>query len=92
MSEEVDAKIRDQIKGGSFPIRMKPDDWTSGEINWLFDVIAPDQKTTIDVIANFKQVVKNGDLRMHPVVGRLVDEEILKKMGAGRESKEEVSQ
>ena len=83
VSEEVDAKIRDQIKGGSFPIRLKPDDWTSGEINWLFDVIAPDQKTTADVIANFKQVVKGGDLRLHPVVARLVDEETLEKMGAG---------
>jgi hypothetical protein len=47
-------------------------------------VIAPDQKTTARVIANFRQVVKEGSLRLHPLVTRLVDEETLKKMGAER--------
>jgi hypothetical protein len=36
------------------------------------------------VIASFKQVVKDGDLRLHPIVTKLVDEETLKKMGAKR--------
>ncbi|MFG5379713.1 toxin-activating lysine-acyltransferase [Yoonia sp. R2-816] len=84
VSEEVDAKIRDQIKGGVFPVRLKADEWQSGDINWLLDVIAPDQKTTVSVIANFKQVVKNGELRMHPIVTRLVDPETLEKLGAKR--------
>ena len=35
-----------------------------------------------NVIANFKQVVKEGSLRLHPLIARLVDEETLKKMGA----------
>ena len=82
VSEEVDASIRDQIRAGTFPIRLKSDDWTSGSINWLIDVIAPDQKTTARVIANFKQVVKEGSLRLHPLITRLVDEETLRKMGA----------
>ena len=34
------------------------------------------------VIANFKQVVKDGDMRIHPLVTRLVEPEALKKMGA----------
>ena len=55
---------------------------TSGDINWLLDVIAPDQKTTANVIANFKQVVTDGDLRLHPIVTRLVNAETLEKMGA----------
>ena len=58
VSEEVDAKIREQIKAGVFPVRMKPDVWISGDINWLFDVIAPNQKLTISEIANFRQVIK----------------------------------
>ena len=33
-------------------------------------------------MANFKQVVKDGDLRLHPIVTRLVDAEVLEKMGA----------
>jgi len=76
--------IRDQIKGGVFPIRLKADEWQSGDINWLLDVIAPNQKTTASVIANFKQVVKDGDLRLHPIVTKLVDAETLEKMGASK--------
>ena len=82
VSEEADARIRDQVKAGTFPVRLKPEDWTSGNINWLLDVIAPDQRATASVIANFKQVVKEGSLRLHPLITRLVDEETLKKMGA----------
>jgi cytolysin-activating lysine-acyltransferase len=82
VSEEVDADIRDQIKSGVFPIRLKAEAWNSGKINWLLDVIAPDRKTTASVIANFKQVVKEGSLRLHPLVTRLVDPETLQKMGA----------
>ncbi len=82
VSDEVDAKIREQIKAGVFPVRLKPDDWASGEINWLLDVIAPDQKTTVSVLSNFKQVVEKGDLRLHPLITRLVDKETLEKMGA----------
>lgn len=82
VSEEVDAKIREQVQAGTFPIRLKAEDWNSGSINWLLDVIAPDQRTTANVIANFKQVVKEGSLRLHPIVTRLVDAETLQKMGA----------
>jgi hemolysin-activating ACP:hemolysin acyltransferase len=82
VSEEVDAAIREQIRGGVFPLRLKSEDWTSGDINWLIDVIAPDQRTTASVIANFKQVVKSGGLRLHPIISRLVDTETLRKMGA----------
>jgi len=77
-------KSRDQIKGGVFPVKLKADEWQSGEINWLLDVIAPNQKTTANVIASFKQVVKDGDLRLHPIVTRLVDAETLEEMGASK--------
>lgn len=43
------------------------------------------------MIANFGQVVKqgdgkdgNGDIKIHPLITRLVDPEVLKKMGASR--------
>ncbi len=88
VSEEVDVKIRDQIKSGTWPIRLKADDWNSGEINWLLDVIAQDAKATTAVLANFKQVVKDGDLRLHPVITRLVDKETLEKMGAKQQMEE----
>jgi hemolysin-activating ACP:hemolysin acyltransferase len=82
VSEEVDAQIREQVRAGVFPVRLKAEDWTSGSINWLLDVIAPDARSTASVIANFRQVVKEGSLRLHPIVTRLVDAETLKKMGA----------
>ena len=68
----------------TFPVRLKADAWNSGKINWLLDVIASDRKTTTAVIANFKQVVKEGDLRLHPLVTRLVDPETLQRMGAAK--------
>ncbi|MEL6600194.1 MAG: toxin-activating lysine-acyltransferase RzcC, partial [Pseudomonadota bacterium] len=65
-----------------FPVKLKAEDWTSGENNWLLDVIAPDQKSTVSVLSNFKQIVQKGDLSLHPVIARLVDRETLEKMGA----------
>jgi cytolysin-activating lysine-acyltransferase len=82
VNEEVDARIREQIQAGTFPVRLKAEDWNSGDINWLLDVVAPDKRTTANVIANFKQVVKDGSLRLHPIVTRLVDADTLQKMGA----------
>lgn len=104
VSDEVEAKIREQIKAGVFPIRLKGDEWNSGSNNWLLDIIAPNQQLTTAVIANFKQVLKPkgggsgegsvaadggakdgesiGDLKIHPLITRLVDPEVLKKMGA----------
>jgi cytolysin-activating lysine-acyltransferase len=84
VSDEVDAKIREQIAHGNFPLRLKSEDWTSGSNNWLLDVIAPDAKTTAAVIANFRQLVKEGNLKLHPLVTRLVDPETLQRMGATR--------
>lgn len=84
VSEEVDGRIREQIATGTFPVRLKAEDWTSGNINWLLDVIAPNQRATASVIANFKQVVKEGGLRLHPIITRLVDAETLTKMGAAK--------
>lgn len=89
VSEEVDEKIREQIRAGTFPVRLKPDEWNCGEINWLLDVIAPDRRTTTAVIANFRQLLKGGELRLHPIVSHLVDRETLEKMGARRMGEEE---
>lgn len=86
VSEEADAKIREQIANGVFPIRLKTEEWNSGEINWLLDVVAQDPKTIASVIANFRKVAKGGDLRLHPLISRMVDAETLQKMGARKAS------
>lgn len=46
----------------------------------VLDVIVPDAKATGQVIANFAQVVKEGDLRIHPMVAGLVDDEMRGQM------------
>lgn len=91
VSEDVDAKIREQIKAGTWPVRLKPDEWTSGNINWLIDVIAPNQKTAGSVIANFQKVIEQGDLRLHPIIARLVDPEMLERMKQSNEEPAPVS-
>lgn len=82
VSQEVDARITEQVRSGSFPIRLKPDEWNSGDINWLLDIVAPSQEATTSVIANFRQVVKAGQVKLHPFIARLVPPETLEKMGA----------
>ena len=85
VSDEAEERLRDQIRGGAWPLRLRAEDWNSGSNNWLLDVIAPDQRATASVIANFRQVVKEGSLKLHPMITRLVDEETLQKMGATRD-------
>ncbi|WP_312010871.1 MULTISPECIES: toxin-activating lysine-acyltransferase [unclassified Bradyrhizobium] len=80
VSDEVDAKIREQIQARVFPVRLKAEDWNSGETTWLLDVIAPSQKVATAVLANFKQVVKDKPVRIHPIVSQLVDPAVLEKM------------
>lgn len=85
VSEEVDASIRSQIKGGVFPVKLKPGDWVSGEINWLLDVISPDPKMTASVVANFSRVANKGrEVHLHPLVSRMVDPKVLEQLGARR--------
>ena len=84
VSEEVDTKIREQVRAGVFPVRLKADEWQSGNINWLLDVIAPNQEMTVSVISNFKHVVKGSHLRLHPIVTKLVDAETLQKVGVSK--------
>lgn len=82
VSEQVEAKIREQIRAGVFPLRLAPGDWVSGEQVWLLDVIAPDKKTATAVLRNFAAFVRKGPMKLHPVVRKVVDIDELRKMGA----------
>ncbi|MCC6001144.1 MAG: toxin-activating lysine-acyltransferase [Pararhodobacter sp.] len=84
VSEDADSRIREQIAAGVFPVRLRPEDWTGGSINWLLDVIAPDVRTVSAILANFRKLAGGGDLRLHPLISRLVPRETLEKMGASR--------
>lgn len=82
VNDEADKRIREQIQAGTFPIRLKAEDWDSGTNNWLLDIVATDARAAAQVIANFKSVVKGGGVRLHPIITRLVDTETLEKIGA----------
>ena len=81
VSPEVDGKIREQIKAGAFPVRLKAEEWDCGDIAWPLDVVAPTKKQATSVLANFHQVVKDGKLFIHPAVRGLVESELLNKAG-----------
>ena len=80
VSEAVDAKIAEQIKAGVFPVRMASDDWTSGDVVWLLDVIASDRSQATRVLANFRQLSGERPVKIHPIVARSVDPVLLEKM------------
>ena len=79
VSPEVDAKIREQIAAKVFPIRLKTEDWASGDKNWLLDVIAPNPKLTTAVLANFRRMIGEGELFAHPMIRGLIDRDVLNK-------------
>lgn len=87
VSDNVDKKIREQIGAGVFPVRLQAEDWTSGTIHWLLDVLAPNAQLATAVVTNFKQVVKEGQLFVHPRVAATLDAGVIKnKVGGVRPS------
>lgn len=80
VSDAVDAKITEQIRAGAFPVRLGVDDWTSGETVWLLDVVAGDRKQATSVLANFRQLAGERPVKIHPIVGRLIDPAVLEKL------------
>jgi cytolysin-activating lysine-acyltransferase len=80
VSPAVDAKIAEQTKAGVFPIRLNPEDWTSGDLPWLLDVIAADRTQATSVLANFRQLVGEKPIKIHPMVARLIDPAVLEKL------------
>jgi cytolysin-activating lysine-acyltransferase len=74
------AKITEQIRAGAFPVRLGVDDWTSGENVWLLDVVAGDRKQATSVLANFRQLAGDKPVKIHPIIGRLIDPAVLEKL------------
>ncbi len=83
VSDQVDAKIAEQVKAGVFPVRLGANDWSSGEQVWLLDVIAADRQAATAVLTNFRQITGDRQIRIHPIVGRLIDPKVLERLRAG---------
>ncbi|WP_027155592.1 toxin-activating lysine-acyltransferase [Mesorhizobium sp. WSM2561] len=86
VSETVSAKIEEQIRARNFPVRLKGDDWDSGDIVWLLDVVAANRNLATSVLVNFGQLAKGAPVRVHPMVRQLVDKELLEKLSEERTS------
>src|SRR5262249_49539277 len=82
VSDAVDAKITEQVKAGVFPIRLANEDWESGDTVWLLHVMAGDRQAATAVLANFRQLSGDRAVKIHPLVARLVDGELLKRLRA----------
>jgi hemolysin-activating ACP:hemolysin acyltransferase len=82
VSDAVDAKITEQVKAGVFPVRLANEDWTSGDKVWLLDVIAGDRKAATSVLTNFRQLSGERAVKIHPIVARMIDQDVLAKLKA----------
>lgn len=80
VSAGTDAKIREQVKSGVFPVRLKAEEWNNGDIVWLLDVIAPTQQMATAVLGSFNKVAKRDHIHIHPIIRGLVDPEVLRKL------------
>jgi cytolysin-activating lysine-acyltransferase len=80
VSDAVDAKITEQVRAGVFPLRLGAEDWTSGEQVWLLDVVAADRRQATAVLTSFRQVAGDRPVKIHPIVGRMIDPEVLRKL------------
>jgi hemolysin-activating ACP:hemolysin acyltransferase len=81
VSPQVDEKIREQISAGVFPLRLKPEDWTSGTNHWIIDVVAGTQAIRSAALTSFVQTRRLGEIRLHPIIHRLVDAQHLARVG-----------
>lgn len=66
------------------PVRLKPEDWNSGEIVWLLDVIAPSKPLAAAVLGNFGRLAGKAVVFIHPVAARQVEKEVLEKLQVAR--------
>jgi cytolysin-activating lysine-acyltransferase len=82
VSAEVDTKITEQVRAGVFPVRMASDDWTSGDMVWLLDVVAQDRAQATRVLTSFNQLSGDRPVKIHPIVARSVDPALLERMKA----------
>jgi cytolysin-activating lysine-acyltransferase len=65
------APTSEQIKAGVFPIRLQPNDWGSGEVNWLLDVIASDARIAAGIVSSFQQKTTGGTSNVHPALKKM---------------------
>lgn len=82
VAAEVDQKIREQIEACVCPIRLKPEEWSSGSVNWALDVIASRQKETTRVLSSFLCANEDLKFRLHPIVKQSLEWDFLEQLSS----------
>ena len=80
VDDAADAKITEQVKSGSFPVRLTRSEWSSGEKVWLLDIVAPSQEAAGAVLTSFGKIVGKREVRLHPIVAQSVDAQLLEQL------------
>jgi hemolysin-activating ACP:hemolysin acyltransferase len=80
VSDDVHAKIQEQVRAGVFPLRLDSEDWASGERLWLLDIVALNQKAASVVLVNFRNIAGDRQVQLHPLIARTVDPKILEQL------------
>ena len=84
VSDEVDRKIKEQITAGVFPLRLAAEDWKSGDIVWLLDIIASDRDVATDLLKGFHTIAGTHAINIHPMAASLVDRDVLRGLSGDR--------
>lgn len=83
VSTDVDCKIREQIRSGVFPVRLKSNEWSRDDIVWLLDVIAPTKSLATRLVAEIgRDRFGNTPVNAHPLLKSLIDSKALRDLGA----------
>jgi cytolysin-activating lysine-acyltransferase len=75
VSAGVEGKLQEQIEAGVFPVRLKAEEWKSGDSVWLLDVISPSRKGATLALAQFKKIANAERFKSHPIIAHLVEKE-----------------
>ncbi|MCP2001150.1 hypothetical protein [Nitrobacter winogradskyi] len=83
VSPDVDCKIREQIRSGVLPVRLKSNEWSRDDIVWLLDVIAPTKSLATRLVAEIgRDRFGNTPVNAHPLLKSLIDSKALRDLGA----------
>ncbi|RKF16828.1 toxin-activating lysine-acyltransferase [Roseovarius spongiae] len=78
LDAEAEAKVKEQIAAQVFPIRLRADEWRSGERVWLLDVVAETREIATQLFIKFGRSPEvNGPFSSHPIISKLVDNDVL---------------
>ncbi|MCO6181020.1 toxin-activating lysine-acyltransferase [Ciceribacter sp. RN22] len=72
VSPEVAEKLRSQVQAHQFPTILDANDWASGDLLWVLDVIAPTKEMATAMLAKFRRETVGKTVVTHPNIAFVV--------------------